>query len=329
MLLAGDIGGTKTDLAVFSTETGPRKPLAQAEFPSSKYSSLEEIVREFLTRVSFPIDRACFDVAGPVIGGRVKATNLPWVVEEAKLAQEMDISNVRLINDLEAIALAVPILEPDDLETLNPGEPVNGGSVAVIAPGTGLGQAFLTWDGQRYRAYASEGGHADFAPTNALQIGLLQYLQERFGHVSYERVCSGIGIPSIYEYLRDRAYAPETPALAARLAATTDQTPLIVESAVRPGEPDALGLATIQTFVEVLGAEAGNLALKVLATGGVYLGGGMPLHVLPVLKGGSFLNAFRDKGRFAELLGKMPIHVITCQAALVGAAHYGLEMTGR
>ncbi|HUX88842.1 MAG TPA: glucokinase [Chloroflexota bacterium] len=329
MLLAGDIGGTKTDLAVFSTEAGPRKPLAQAEFPSSQYSSLEEIVRKFLSQNSFPIDRACFDVAGPVIGGRVKTTNLPWVVEEAKLAQEMDISTVRLLNDLEAIALAVPILEPDDLETLNSGEPVKGGSVAVIAPGTGLGQAFLTWDGHGYRAYASEGGHADFAPTNTIQIGLLQYLQERFGHVSYERVCSGIGIPSIYEYLRDRAYAPESSALAARLAATTDRTPLIVESAVRQGEPDALSLATIQTFVDVLGAEAGNLALKVLATGGVYLGGGMPLHVLPILKNGRFLKAFQDKGRFAELLARMPIHVITCRAALVGVAHYGLDMPSK
>lgn len=329
MLLAGDIGGTKTDLAVFSAEAGPRKPLAQAEFPSSKYSSLEEIVREFLRQVGLPIERACFDVAGPVIGGRVKATNLPWIVEEARLAQEMGISTVRLLNDLEAIALAVPILEPGDLETLNPGEPVKGGSLAVIAPGTGLGQAFLTWDGERYRAYASEGGHADFAPTNALQIGLLQYLQERFGHVSYERVCSGIGIPSIYDYLRGRGDTSESPALAERLATVKDRTPLIVEGAVRPGEPDALSLAAVQTFVEILGAEAGNLALKVLATGGVYLGGGMPLHVLPILKDGRLLKAFQDKGRFAELLARMPIHVITCQAALIGVAHFGLEMPGK
>jgi glucokinase len=325
MLLAGDIGGTKTDLAVFSAEAGPRTPLAQAEFPSAKYSSLEAVVTEFLAQINLPVDRACFDVAGPVIDGRAKVTNLPWVVEEAKLAQELKLTSVRLLNDLEAIAHAVPILQPDDLHTLSPGEPVSGGARAVIAPGTGLGEAFLTWDGARYHAHASEGGHADFAPTNPTQVGLLQYLHERFDHVSVERVCSGIGIANVYDYLRDSGYAPESLDLARKLVAASDRTPLIVEAALHVITPDPLCVATIETFIDILGAEASNLTLKVLATGGVYLGGGIPLRVLPVLEDGRFMRAFRRKGRFADLLERVPVHVIVARAALIGVARYGLE----
>lgn len=327
MLLAGDVGGTKTDLAIFSDDAGPRVPIAQAEFPSGKYSSLEAIASEFLARTGLSVDRACFDVAGPVIAGRAKVTNLPWVVEEENLARELGLKSVRLLNDLEAIALAVPILQPEDLHTLSRGEAVEGGAIAVIAPGTGLGEAFLTWDGSRYRAHASEGGHADFAPTTPVQLGLVQYLLARHDHVSYERVCSGIGIGNIYDYLRDSAYAPEAPELASRLSQMSDRTPLIVEAGLRSSAPDPLCRATVETFLEIFGAEAGNLALKVLATGGVYLGGGIPLHVLPALEDGRFLRAFRAKGRFAELLTRVPVHVIVARAALIGAASYGLALT--
>src|SRR4051794_22643611 len=221
MLLSGDIGGTKTALAVFSPEAGPRVSHAQAEFPSARYPNLGAIVRAFLAQITpavggskgllLPVDQACFAVAGPVIAGRAKITNLPWVIDAAALRQELRLGAVALLNDLEAIAWAVPILQPDDLRTLNQGEASPRGTIAVIAPGTGLGEAFLTWDGTGYHAHASEGGHTDFAPMDATQVGLLQYLLQRSDHVSYEHVCSGIGIPNIYAYLRDSGAAPESP----------------------------------------------------------------------------------------------------------------------
>jgi glucokinase len=222
----------------------------------------------------------------------------------------------------------VPGLRPDDLRVINPGEHAPGGSIAVIAPGTGLGEAFLTWDGTRYRAYASEGGHADFGSANPLQTGLLQHLQQQFGHVSVERVCSGIGIPHIYAYLRLSGYAPESPRLARQLAEVDDQTPLIMTAAFDPAGPDPLAAATLETFVEILGAEAGNLALKVLATGGVYLAGGIPLRILPALEDGRFLRAFRNKGRLGSVLQNVPVNVIVQRAALIGAASFGREQMG-
>jgi glucokinase len=220
----------------------------------------------------------------------------------------------------------VPILQPDDLRTLNRGEAVPGGTIAVIAPGTGLGEAFLTWDGTGYRAHASEGGHADFAPMDATQVGLLQYLLQRSDHVSYEHVCSGIGIPNIYAYLKDSGALPESPARAARLARAADPTPVIAAAALDPAAPDPLSAATLETFVAILGAEAGNLALKVLATGGVYVAGGIPIHVAPLLEDGRFMRAFRRKGRFAELLSGVPVHLVATRAALIGAARYGFGL---
>lgn len=325
MLLAGDIGGTKTDLAIFSTEAGPRVPLAQAEFPSARYAGLEAMVREFLADAKWTVDRACFDVAGPVFDGRAKITNLPWEIDERTLARELQLKSVLLLNDVEATARAVPILGADDLHTLNPGQPVDGGAIAVIAPGTGMGQAFLTRDGASYHAHATEGGHADFAPATPAQAGLLRYLWNHYDHVSVERVCSGMAIPDIYRYLRESGSAPESADLARKLSEATDPTPLIVGSALETSAPDALCVATLETFVDVLGAEAGNLALKVLATGGVYLAGGIPPRIRSALDGGRFMKAFTRKGRFADMMAKIPVHVIVRQAALIGAAHYGLE----
>ncbi|MGI8915059.1 MAG: glucokinase [Chloroflexota bacterium] len=326
MLLAGDIGGTKTDLALYTPAAGPRLPHAQAEFRSAGYPNLVTMVREFLGRVNLPVDRACFAVAGPVMAGQAKITNLPWLIDAATLAQDLHLGAVHLLNDLEAIAGAVPLLEPDDLHTLNAGTPVRGGTIAVIAPGTGLGEAFLTWDGTRYRAYASEGGHADFAPTDLLQVGLLQSLWDRNDHVSFEAVCSGLGIPHIYTYLRDRGSAPECPNVAAQLATATDPTPVIVEAALYPSTPSPLCAATLDTFVSILGAEAGNLALKVLATGGVYLAGGLPMRMIPLLDAGTFRQAFQRKGPFADLLAQLPIHVVVKRAALIGAARYAFAL---
>ena len=199
MLLAGDIGGTKTDLAVFSAEKGPRAPLAQARFHSADYPGLEPMAREFLAQVKRSVSHACFGVAGPVVNGRVRLTNLPWLVEETALRQALNVQAARLLNDLEAIANAVPHLVPGDLHTLSAGAPVTGGAIAVIAPGTGLGEAFLTGEATAYHAHASEGAHADFAPSTPAEIELLRFLQGRFGHVSYEHACSGSGIPNLYD----------------------------------------------------------------------------------------------------------------------------------
>ncbi len=326
MLLAGDIGGTKTDLAVYSPEHGPRAPLVRERFHSADYASLDLMVREFLGRVDLPVESACFDVAGPVLGGRAKLTNLPWILDETTLKEALGLESVRLMNDLEATANAVPYLVPSDVHTLSPGLPVSGGAVAVIAPGTGLGEAFLTWEGSRYHAHASEGGHCDFAPSDPTQIELLRYLRERFDHVSFERVCSGIGIPNIYNFLRDTDHAIESPEVSSRLAAAEDPTPLIIQGALDPRAPDKLCVATLDLFVSILGAEAGNLALKTLATGGVYLGGGIPPRILPTLEDGRFMEAFRRKGRFAELLGDVPVHVLIEPVPLIGAAAYGLAV---
>ena len=326
MLLAGDVGGTKTDLAVYSAEKGPREPLARGELPCADYPSLGAVLRAFLARIDLPVDTACIGVAGPVIAGRARITNLPWAIDAAGLAEELGLRAVHLLNDLEAIGLAVSVLEPADVRTLSAGERSPGGAVAVIAPGTGLGEGFLTWDGSRYRAHPSEGGHADFAPASSAEVGLLQYLWQRYDHVSVERVCSGLGIPNLYDYHLSAGHAPESPGVAARLAASADRTPIIVETALDPIDPCPLSVMALETFVSILGAEAGNLALKVLATGGVYVGGGIPPRILPLLEGEHFLQAFRRKGRFAELLARVPVHVIVTRAGLLGAASYGLEM---
>jgi glucokinase len=325
MLLAGDIGGTKTDLGIFSRDAGPHAPLVRAEVRSADYPSLQALVTEFLTKTEMPIERACFDVAGPVIDGRVKTTNLPWVMDEGSLAKELNFRWVHLMNDLEAVGRAIPVLRATDLCTLNAGEPVPKGAIGVVAPGTGLGESFLTWDGAHYVAHSSEGGHADFAPTDERQIRLLQYLLKRFDHVSIERVCSGIGLPNIYEFLRDIEHIPENPEVARLIASAKDRSVVITNAAIDPHHPSELCTATVDTFVSILASEAANVALKVLATGGIYLAGGIPLHMLRALQGPRFIEFFTQKGRFQELMERIPVHVILTRAALVGAAAYGLE----
>jgi glucokinase len=325
MLIAGDIGGTKTDLAIYSIEAGPHAPLAETEVKSADYPSLQAMVKEFLANVKMSVTTACFDVAGPVIDGRVKTTNLPWVMDERSLARDLNLQSVRLINDLEAVARSVPILRAQDLVTLNEGKAVERGPIAIIAPGTGLGESFLTWDGTQYRAHSSEGGHSDFAPTDERQIGLLRYLLGRFDHVGFERVCSGIGVPNIYDYLREKENIPESPSVAAKVAAAEDRTRAILEAAVDPKSPSELCRATADMVVTILGSEAGNLALKVLATGGTYMAGGIAVHLVGLLREPRFMEAFTRKGRFKDLMTHMPIHVITTRAALAGAAAHGLE----
>lgn len=331
MLIAGDIGGTKTDLAIFSSEAGPHTPLAEAKVHSADYPSLQAIVKEFLVKAKKPVDRACFAVAGPVIAGRVKTTNLPWVIQDAALAKELNLNvkSIHLINDLEAVARAVPILRPSDVCTLNPGEPVPRGAIAVIAPGTGLGESFLTWDGTRYLAHSSEGGHSDFAPTDERQIRLLEYMLKVFDHVSFEHVCSGIGIPHVYRFLRDVEHLPETPEMAKLIDAPGDPSAVIINQALDPTNPSKLCAATIDLVVSILASEASNLAIKVLATGGVYVAGGVAVHALRMIKTAAFLQRFQRKGRFAELMGRIPIHVVVSPAGLAGAAAFGLENCNR
>lgn len=325
MLLVADIGATKTNLAIFSREDGPRQPLAEASFSSEEYKGLEAVVRDFLQGVDLPVDRACVGVAGPVIDGRARVTNLPWVIDETELEEALELSRVRVLNDLEATANAIPILEEGDVETLNVGRPVPYGPVGIVAPGTGLGEGFLVWDGSRYRAYASEGGHTDFGPNSSEERGLLEYLREQFDHVSYERVCSGMGISNIYDYLRASGYADEPAWMSERLEGVKDKTPLIVETALDSEKECALCSRTLEMFLSILGAEAGNLVLKLMATGGVYLGGGIPPRILSALKEDTFMEGFLNKGRMNYVVKKIPVHVIlTPKAALWGAAYYGL-----
>ncbi|HEY4383765.1 MAG TPA: glucokinase, partial [Ktedonobacteraceae bacterium] len=257
-----------------------------------------------------------------------KVTNLPWNMDEKALAEALHIPVVYLLNDLYAMAHAVPYLQKDDLHTLNAGSPVVHGTIAVIAPGTGLGEGFLTWGGGRYLANPSEGGHADFAPTNELEIGLLRYLfNHGFQHVSYEHVCSGIGLPNIYQYLLDTSGIAELPGVAQELAAAKDRTPIIVNAAQSKENPSPLCVQTVKMFMHILGGECGNMALKVLATGGVYIGGGMPPRLLPWFDGPEFMPAFLNKGRFKETLQSLPVHVILNKyPALLGAAYYGFDM---
>jgi glucokinase len=326
LLLAGDIGGTKTVLGIYSQDTGPRRPLAIRTYPSAKYPSLEAIVREFLATVHLPVDRACFDLAGPIVGGRAKLTNLPWEpIEELALAKALDLDSVRLLNDLAAIALGITELHPQDLRVLQRRRRVTGGAIAVVAPGTGLGEAFCVWDGHRYLPSPSEGGHGDFAPGDKREAQLLLHLQARHGHVSWELVCSGLGIPNLYDFLVDIGFATEAEPVASRIAAAPDRTRAIVEAGMDPQSGSALCAETLRIFTGILGAKAGNLALTVLATGGIYLAGGIPSAILPLLRSGPFLARLRDKGRLSRLVAAMPVYVVLGPAALVGAATAGLR----
>ncbi len=329
MLLAGDIGGTKAALAAYGDDANPRVPLVETTYPSARYPSLEAIVRAFQAQTGMRFDHASFGVAGPVIAGSATITNLPWRMSEAQLSAATGIPTVRLLNDLEAIAHGVTALAPEDFHTLNAGQPApDATTLAVIAPGTGLGEAFITRENGQVTAHPSEGGHCDFAPTDALQTRLLEYLRRDGEHVSYERVCSGIGLPNIYHYLKATGAAEEPAWLAEELAATDDATAVIVKAASDEQRPCALCVETINVFVAILGAEAGNLALKVLATGGVYIGGGIPPRVLRYLEDPRFLAAFENKGRFAELLARIPVRVIlNPKVALIGAARHAQVTT--
>ena len=326
MILAGDIGGTKTVLALFEEANGKLRPVRDATYPSREYPTFDEILSHFLRDDrSLTLAAACFGVAGPVIDGRVQTTNLPWTLEEKALAALLKTARVRLLNDLEATAYGVLFLAEEDLTILNAGSRSGSqGNVAVIAAGTGLGEAMLYWDSRRFYPIASEGGHGDFAPRTDEEIALLRYLRDTCGgHVSYERVLSGPGLYNVYCFLRESGIAPESPALKAQLA-SGDPSATISELGLAGQEP--LCVRTLDLFSQIYGAEAANLALKCLAVGGVYIAGGIGPKILPVLQNGSFLRGFTDKGRFRGLMESLRVSVaVNPRTPLLGAAYYGLR----
>ena len=316
ILLAGDIGGTKTLLRLFESGGGV---LAERRFDSASFASLSQVVAGFLSdSPSLSIAAACFGVAGPVEGGRANITNLPWQIDAASIIAEFHIPQVRLINDFQAVAYGIEALENQDLATLQAGAPQECGVRAVIGAGTGLGEGFMVWQGSYYAAFPSEGSHADFAPTDALQIELLRYLAARYGHVSYERLLSGPGLVNIFEFLRDSRSQQATAELQSAMEAG-DPAAAISDCAM--SGKDDLAVSALDLFARIYGAEAGNLALKVLARGGVYIAGGIAAQIMGKLEDSEFLRAFADKGRFAGLLGDIPVHVVlNPKVGLMGAA---------
>jgi glucokinase len=318
MFLAGDIGGTKTRLSFFVAD-GPRlRQTVQATYSSPAFPGLAAVLREFLTAHALKPERACLGIAGPVRGGRVVTPNLPWEVDAGELTRELG-TPVTLLNDLEANAHGLRALGPDDFAVLNPGQVQERGNAALIAAGTGLGEAGLFWDGSRHRPIPSEGGHADFAPRTPLEAELAAHLAARFGHVSYERVLSGPGLHNAYEFLQQRSGQPDELPELMKAHDTTDPSAAIALAAL--AGQNRLCRQALELIVSVYGAEAGNLALKFLATDGVYLGGGIAPKILPLLREPAFLQAFTHKGRMQPLLEAIPVRVVLNeQTALLGAA---------
>ncbi len=323
-MLAGDVGGTKTAVSLFEARTAGPRVVREAAFPSAEFESLETVVRRFLgAGPPVRVAAACFGVAGPVVDGRCITTNLPWQVDEHGLAKAIPTPRVRLLNDLEAAAHGVLTLPPRGFDRIQRGK-ARKGNMVLIAAGTGLGEAILVWDGSRHRVVPSEGGHADFAPRSDLEMDLLRFLRKEFGHVSYERVLSGPGLHNIYRFLRDTGYAPEPSWLAERVR-TGDPGAVISEVGLAGGHP--LCMTALDLFVSLYGSEAGNLALKALAVGGVFVGGGIAPKIRAKLTDGAFLAAFADKGRYRDLMAAIPVRlVLNPRAPLLGAAHVARDL---
>jgi len=323
VILAGDVGGTKCNLALLSEENGKLTPVFNHRFASKEFAQFDLIVREF-ARLAEPLLKtqrvraAGFGVAGPVINNRVRATNLPWIVDAAKLAEELQVQHVVLLNDLGGTGHSIEHLSPSELCVLNPGKPEPGGTRALIAAGTGLGQSILVWDGARYRVVASEGGHSDFAPHTEQQIELLHFMRRRYPQVSWELILSGRGFRTLHEFLapnvkHDSFEDPDA-----------DPAPEITQLGLAKTCP--VCVETLDLWTSIYGAEAGNLALKVLALGGVYVAGGIAVKILDKIKDGTFFNAFKDKWKFEKLLSNIPVSVVLNESApLMGAAYEALK----
>jgi glucokinase len=328
MILAGDVGGTKVHLALYNFTEGRLQPVRDQKFPAHEFGSLDAVVNKFLDADNGSgeakrgdIIAACFGLPGPVRDGRLKLTNLPWMLDTRDLVKSLSIPHISLINDLEANGFGIPELAPDKIFTLHAGDPEADGHAGLMAAGTGLGEALLIWDGKKHRPIPSEGGHADFAARSNREIALLEYLRSTLkGRVSWERVVSGLGIKNVYAFLRDVEKINEPGWLHDRMM--TEDPNAVIGQCAEDGS-SSLCFETMKIFTGAYGAEAGNLALKVLATGGIYLGGGIAPKILKTLQNGTFTQAFIDKGRLSPLLESVPVRVIlddTC--ALLGAAAF-------
>jgi glucokinase len=323
MILAGDVGGTKVHLALFGFEQGKLTHIRDEKFPAQEHSGLEEIVRKFLDEAPGDSDvtAACFGVPGPVRGGRLKLTNLPWILDSAELSRNLKIEHLFLINDLEANGYGIPELRPEQIFVLSNGDPAAQGNRGLVSAGTGLGECVLAWNGKSHMPMASEGGHTDFAARSEDDIELLRYLRRTLnGRVSVERVVSGLGLKNIYSFFRD-AKNIEEPAWLKERMQNEDANAVIGE--LGEAGTNELCTRTLEMFVSAYGAEAGDLTLKVLAIGGMYIGGGIAPKILKKMQEGSFMKAFTDKGRLSDLLIQTPVRIILeSRAALIGAAAY-------
>jgi glucokinase len=325
LILAGDIGGTKTRLMVCNSDAGPNKPLAKKTYRSKDFNGLENIVQSFMSENDWQIKRACFGVAGPVKGTTAVITNLPWIVDSTTLQQETGIAEIILLNDIEAMAYAIPLLKQEHLKVISGGVEVEQGVKALIAPGTGLGVVFLTFQEGKYKAHRSEGGHTEFGPRNDLETDLLTYLRKKYEHVSYERVCSGMGLPNLYDFFRDTRRFEVSEEFEKALTSVTDRTPTIVNAALQNPEKHPICVAVVELFASILAAQAGNLALTVACHGGLYIGGGIPPRMIEFIQSERFVRSFKNKGRLSAMISDIPIRLIThSDIAITGAACHGL-----
>lgn len=325
-LLAGDIGATNTKLAFYSAEKGLFQPIHRTAFENKDYKNFDDMLTDYLEQHQEEFSGICLGIAGPVVNNTVNITNLGWIIDGGELKERYQLQGVWLLNDLKALSYAVLNLPDEQLEVIRSGNQVENAPVAVIAPGTGLGEGFLIWDGNKYQAISTEGSHVDFGPTNDRQEKLLSYLRKKGIRVTYERVCSGIGIPNLYEFLKEEGYAEEEDWLREEIEKSDDLPPVIFNTAVDRSKVSPLCDLTVELFVEILGAEAGNLALKTLSRGGIFIGGGIPPRILSWLKKDSFLRAIDDKDPHHDLISEFPVKVIMNPIAnLIGAAFYGLQ----
>jgi glucokinase len=323
MILAGDIGATRTRLAAFETEGNRLQCVVEKIYMSQDHGGLSEILPQFIRSEGIPVHSACFGVAGPVRSGRSKISNLPWIIDSRELAKQLKLGSVGLLNDLEAYAYGIDALESKDFITLSEGSEDAEGNSAVISARTGLGVAGLYWDGFRHHPFACEGGHADFAPRNALQMELLAYLQQRYGRISCERILSGPGIRNIYEFLRDTHKVDEPAWVRDQISAAQDVPALISQLALEGRA--AICAQALTIFVSVFGAETGNCALRYMTTGGIFIGGSIAAKIVAKMRDPVFLQSFLDKGRMEVLLKDMPLKIILNDGCgLIGAARYTL-----
>jgi len=325
VILAGDIGGTNTRLGLFGREAGPLKLVATHTYPSREYESLGAIIDKFVAEHPEPVSAACLAIAGPVSNGRVATTNLAWVVDSERIAHRLGLTGVQLINDLEAIGHGLSELGPEDIATLAPGARGTQGNRAIIAAGTGLGEAGCYWDGHEHQPFACEGGHADFAPRDDLEVELLRHLRKRFDRVSYERVVSGVGLLELYKFLHETGRGAEDAALTETIYQQGHPAPIV--RAALDGRSERCSMA-LDRFISIYGAEAGNLGLKLMARGGIYIGGGIAPRIIERLRQPAFLSSLTSKGRMTPLLESMPVHVIlNDKVGLLGAAHHTARRT--